>query len=174
MRFACARRAPATSLLTLCLLVSQTAHAQLPADPTLREYSQQVRSRFSGDRAKDIVAFMESTWRVPGNEGFNASLRHVVAVLESAGYVPEETAGAGSILTYRMERRGMGQPTWEPVSGSVELLRPDGGPLLAFSSNRNMIAINSYSTPHGGIEAEVVNVGSGQPEEFDGLDVGGR
>jgi aminopeptidase YwaD len=42
------------------------------------------------------------------------------------------------------------------------------------STNLNMIAINSWSTPPGGVEAEVVYVGDGAAERFDGLDVRGK
>jgi hypothetical protein len=68
----------------------------------------------------------------------------------------------------------MDGPTWEPVSGSLELLGPEGGPLLDYRTNMNMIAINSYSTPPEGIEADLVYVGDGGEEQFRGLDVRGK
>jgi len=68
----------------------------------------------------------------------------------------------------------MDGPTWEPSEGSLELVGPGGGPLLDLSTNLNMIAINSYSTPAEGVEAELVYVGDGGPEGFDGVDVEGK
>jgi hypothetical protein len=129
---------------------------------------------YSGDRAREIVAFMEGKFRVPGNSGFDASLDRVVEVLTAAGYVDEEDASPDAILTYRVQHRVMDGPTWEPVSGSLELLGPAGGPLLDYATNMNMIAINSYSTPLQGIEAELVYVGDGEAAQFDGLDVRGK
>ena len=40
-------------------------------------------------------------------------------------------------------------------------------PLLRFATNRNMLAVNSSSTPAGGVEAEVVSVGKGDDGAFD-------
>jgi len=150
------------------------AQARGPSDPTIRTYYNQVRSEFSGARALETVSFMESTWRLPGNEGFNASIFRVRDVLVEAGYVLEEDAGPEAPLTYRIEHREMDGPTWEPVDGSVHLVGSDNVEFLQFSTNRNMIAINSYSTPVEGVEADLVYVGSGQEEDFQGLDVSGK
>jgi len=152
----------------------ETAAVQRPTDATIEEYFNDVRTAYSGDRAREIVAFMEGKFRVPGNAGFDASIERVVEVLTTAGYVAEEDAEPGATLTYRVQHRVMDAPTWEPVSGSLELLGADGGSLLNYSSNMNMIAINSYSTPPDGIEEDLVYVGEGGVEEFDAVDVRGK
>ena len=153
---------------------AQSSHDQRPADATIARYFDQVRAAYSGERAMEIVAFMEPTWRVPGNAGFDASIARVVEVLDAAGYVAEEGADPDATLTYRVERRPLSRPTWEPVGGALDLIGPGGGPILRFSSNFNMIAANSYSTPPEGVEAELVYVGDGRPERFEGLDVQGK
>jgi len=160
--------------LALAACTGSAVHTQRPTDATIERYFGDVRPAYSGDRAREIVASMEGTFRVPGNSGFDASIARVVAVLTAAGYVAEEDAAPDAPLTYRVEHRAMDGPTWEPVAGSLELLGPDGGPLLDFSSNMNMIAINSYSTPPQGIDAELVYVGDGGAQQFDGLDVRGK
>jgi len=151
-----------------------SAPAQRPTDATIERNFDNVRAEYSGDRAKEIVAFMEGKFRVPGNSGFDASIAHVADVLAQAGYVTEEDAAPDAALTYRVEHRVMDGPTWEPVAGSLELMGPEGGPLLDYSTNMNMIAINSYSTPQQGIEAELVYVGDGEAEQFEGLEVRGK
>ncbi|MFO8173822.1 MAG: M28 family peptidase [Gemmatimonadota bacterium] len=143
-------------------------------DASVESYFREVGEEYSGHRAMETVAFMEGTFRVPGNSGFDASIAKVAEVLEAAGYVEEENAAADALLSYRIERRPMDGPTWEPVQGSLELMGPGGGPLLDLSTNLNMAAINSYSTPPEGIEAELVYVGDGGPEAFRGLDVEGK
>lgn len=143
-------------------------------DPTIDRYFQEVRASYSGDRALEIVAFMEGKFRVPGNSGFDASIARVVEVLDAAGYVDEEEADPEAPLTYRVERRPMEAPTWEPVDGALDLLGTEGEPLLRLSTNLNMIAINSHSTPPGGTEAELVYVGNGSPEEFGNTDLRGK
>ena len=169
--------------LSLCLLLAvagcsgdgQPVHR--PADPSVAGYVHAVRSTLSGDNALETVAFMEGTFRLPGNAGFDAGIARVVEVLEGAGYVREERGEPGAALTYRVERRPMSSPTWEPVEGALDLIAGPGREeeaLLRLSTNLNMIAINSWSTPPGGVEAEVVYVGDGAAERFDGLDVRGK
>jgi len=150
------------------------SRTQRPSDPTIQRFFDDARAEYSGDRAKEIVAFTEGTFRLPGNSGFDATIERVVEVLTSAGYVVEEEAAPGATLTYRIQHRAMDGPTWEPTSGLLELLGPDGGALLDYSTNMNMIAINSYSTPPDGVEAELVHVGDGSAERFEGLDVRGK
>jgi len=168
--------------LSLCLLLATVSCSDgglqhhLPANPTVARYFDAVHGELSGEKALEIVASMEGTFRLPGNTGFDAAIAHVVGVLEGAGYVPEELADAGAPLTYRVEQRPMRAPTWEPVDGALDLVR-DGGeaePLLRLSTNLNMIAINSWSTPPGGVEAEVVYVGDGGAEQFQDVDVRGK
>jgi hypothetical protein len=160
--------------LGVAACMSDATREQRPTDATIEQYFNDVRARYSGDSAREIVASMDGTFRVPGNTGFDASIARVMEVLDAAGYVSEEDAEADAPLTYRIEHRAMDGPTWEPVAGSLELMGPDGGPLLEFSTNMNMIAINSYSTPPEGIEAEVVYVADGGAEQFEDLDVRGR
>jgi aminopeptidase YwaD len=164
-------------LLSLAGCSSETQQRRGVAAPAIEEYFDEARATFSGENALETVAFMEGTFRLPGNSGFDASIARVVEVLEGAGYVPEERAHPGAPLTYRVERRAMDSPTWEPVEGALDLPGEPGEedePLLSLSTNLNMIAINSWSTPPGGTEAELVYVGDGGPEQFDGLDVRGK
>jgi aminopeptidase YwaD len=131
-----------------------------------------VSARISGTRAKRLVGFMDGYFRIPGNTGFNASIERVVAALEGAGYV-EESSEPRAPLTYRVERRPMERPTWEPVAARLSIVgRP--GPLLDMRTNKNMLAIYSRATPAGGIEGELVDVGRARDQDFEGVDVRGR
>lgn len=131
-----------------------------------------VERELSGDSALKTVAFVEGRWRLPGNTGFNESLDHVVAKLASAGYQPE-SASTDARLTYRVETRPMSQLAWEPVDASLTIAGADSA-LLKFATNRNMLAINSHSTPANGVEAELVDGGNGSPEALDAARVRGK
>lgn len=144
-----------------------------PIPPHLRRITTAVRSQFSGERALETVTFVERQWRVPGNTGFNASITQVAGILERSGYVLEARARPDDRLVYRIERRPMERPTWEPLDASLAIAGQTT-PLLRFASNRNMLAINSYSTAAGGLEAEVVSVGGGRPEDWLGKEVRGK
>jgi hypothetical protein len=94
---------------------------------------------------------------VVGNEGFNRSIYKVAEELEEAGFVNEDVATDNTILTYRIEKRPLQRPTWEPVDATLQI-EGETTPLLQHSTNRNMIALNSYSTPKTGVTGEVVYV----------------
>jgi len=141
------------------------------SNPTISEYFELVRSDFKGDTAFETTSYVEQFWRIVGNEGFNKSIYRIVSKLEAFGYVLEENATKNDRFTYRIEKRPLEKQTWEPVQASLTLV--DGNQkILDFSSNRNMIYINSISTPKGGVVADVVYVKS--IEELEIADVRGK
>ncbi|MDE3253620.1 MAG: M28 family peptidase, partial [Bacteroidota bacterium] len=110
---------------------------------------------------------------IAGNTGFNESIHYVEKILQKAGFVQENKGEADGPLTYRIEKRKMKGPTWEAVDASV-WLGNETQPLLTMSSNRNMIAIHSASTPANGETAELVFVGKGSVSDFEKQDVKGK
>lgn len=140
--------------------------------PAIRHDRDLVRAEFAPDRAYDIVGFVEKYFRVPGNSGFNASLDRVEQELRSAGYVRESEAAPGQRLVFRIEERPL-RSTWEPHDASLTIEGADK-PLLRFSTNRNMVAINSFSTPDTGVVTELVYVKESAPDAFESADVRGK
>jgi len=132
-----------------------------------------TRPEISGTRAKDVVIFMDQWFRHPGNTGFNQSLDHVEGILRAAGYVKEDAAKPTDRLTYRIDEKPLGMPAWDPIDASITL---DGknAPLMQYATNRNMLAINSWSTPDSGVYAELAFVGKGTPAEFESANVKGK
>lgn len=132
-----------------------------------------VHEAIDGERAKRTVAFVQQYYRLPGNEGFDAAIDTVAALLRAAGYVEESTAGPGARLVYRIESRPMVNPAWTPLAASITL-EGRSAPLQTFAGNLNMIASNSIATPPGGVTAELVNVGAGADSNFAAVSVQGR
>jgi len=132
-----------------------------------------VRPEYSGERALTTVAFVEQRWRWPGNRGFDESIDHVANELRRAGYVEESKAKPTDRLTFHVEQRPMNGPAWEPVDASLTIVGARA-PLLRFASNRNMLAVNSASTPPAGVEAEVVSVGKGDDGALDRVPLAGK
>ncbi len=132
-----------------------------------------MRTQFSGDRAKETVAFLDQYVRWPGNRGFDASIAHIVQRLERAGYVAEAKAAPTDRLTYRVEKYPMAAPAWEPTGASLDIVG-EAAPVLRFQTNRNMLATNSYATPAAGVEAALVDAGDGKPATLDSLNVRGK
>ena len=158
------------SLLVIAVLsLSCTKTDQVHA-PLVQPYFEMTDAEFNAEQAFETVAYIEQYFRVVGNEGFNNSIYYVEELLKNEGFVEESEAASNDRLTYRIEKRELNRPTWEPVSGMLEL--GNGEPLLNFDTNRNMMAINSFSTK-GVEEYEVVNVGEGRDLNFD-TDVKGK
>ena len=149
--------------------VGDAQAARTPA-PTIDRYFKLVRAEYSGDKAKELVAYMGGWFRWPGNTAFDASIDRVVSQLRDAGYVNEESAPKGSRLTYRIENRPIRGLAWDPQDASITIVG-DKAPLLTMKTNLNMLAINSYSTPDTGVVAEVVDAGKGTPAELDRANV---
>jgi len=148
------------SVLTfIALSLSCFSFAQSSLDQTINPYFDLVRPNYKGDLAYETVAFVEKYWRLAGNTGFNATVFRIAEKLEKAGYVLEEKANPNSRFTYRIEKRSMDRPTWEPVDASLTISGEEK-PLLEFSTNSNMIYLNSSSTPSEGIKAELVYIAS--------------
>ncbi len=156
----------------LALSAAPLAEQPVPASPAA-PYWGGVRQRFSGDRAKETVAFLDQYVRWPGNRGFDASIAHIVERLERAGYVAESRATPGTRLTYRVEKYPMAAPAWEPTGAQLGIVG-ESEPVLRFETNRNMLANNSYATAGGAVDAELVDAGDGSPARLDSLAVRGK
>ena len=160
-------------LATLLAISAQIASAQSgPAD----SHFALVRPRFDPSHSMETVAYLDRYVRWPGNAGFDSSIMHVVAKLVAAGYVEKSAAKSSDRLTYRIERYPMSHPAWEPLDATVAIAGAGGKltPVLAFATNRNMLATNSFSTAAGGVDAELVRVNAVTPAALDSVHVNGK
>ena len=155
----------------LVFMLAGPVAAQAPA--AVQRYFTLARPEFSGERARDVVAFMDRWFRDPGNTGFDASIHHVEGILKSAGYVEASRATPADRLTYRIEHRPRQAPAWDVEDATVTIVG-EREPLLRYATNKNMVAINSYATPDTGVVAELVDVGRGAPVDFDRANVAGK
>lgn len=121
------------------------------------DYSTILNKEFTGELAYETTAYVEKYWRVVGNSGFDSSIYEIARNLEQQGYVLEDKGNEQNRLTYRIEKRPLENHTWEPVDAQV-MVEGEEDLLLQFETNRNMLAINSHSTPEEGVSAEVVYV----------------
>ena len=160
----------------LVLLAGQSAPLSAQHAPTrvvpppFAAVSAPVGRELSGERALATVGFVEKFFRLPGNRGFDASIDTVAALLKAAGYVEEAAAKPTYRMTYRVESRPMAAPAWTPDDASLTIVgRPR--PLMSWATNHNMLAINSWSTPEGGVTARVIDVGAGTDAELAKQDI---
>lgn len=132
-----------------------------------------VDAEFDGDLALATVAEFDGLIRWPGNADFDAAIAQVVEGLEAAGFVKEQDAAARDRLTYRVEEYPLEEPAWRPVDATLRI-DGDDEPLMTFSTNRNLLAVNSYSTPVGEMVLDVVDVGEASGEALDAFDLRGK
>lgn len=136
-----------------------SARAMPPALATrLQPVIDRVWSGFDGREAMATVELASKYWRLPGNEGYDATLDHVARRVGTTQFEVADSPSAG----------------WDHSVGTLSLVRT-GQPdqvILSKARERLALAINSYST-QGVVEAPLVDVGRGQAADFEGKDVKG-
>jgi len=151
------------------LFAGISTYAQTPID----EYFKLTRTGFNAKNAYQTTAFVEQYFRVPGNTGFNSSIRYVERILKNAGFVEQQLNELEALLTYRIEKRAMKNNTWEPIDARIDIIG-NSTPLITYQTNRNMIPINCGSTPAGGVKAEVLYLADIKLAEMERLDLKGK
>ena len=160
------------SIVLLVLISIYTAPLQaFQFDQFADPYFEMSDATYNKESAFNTVSFVEKYFRVVGNSGFDQSIYHVVDQLKKAGFIEENSASSSDRLVYRVEKRPLKNPTWEPVSGSLKLA--SGEEILNFNTNFNMIAINSYGT-NGEQSFDMVYVGAAKADELDDYDIKGK
>jgi hypothetical protein len=129
-----------------------------------------VTGRFDRDAAFAIVTYMDRFWRVAGNPGFDASVDHIRERLVAAGF----STSAGTAPFVRIDEYANAARGWDYRVGTVTLDGEPDGVVLSRERDRVSLAINSFSTPAGGLRVPIVDVGNGGSEkDFEGRDVKG-
>ena len=159
-----------TALLTPSALTH--AHAQTasrPLPPTAEDAYAAVAGQFDERDALSVVSFMDQYWRLAGNPGFNASIDHIRDRLVAAGFVATTGTAPASVRVDEFPNAGRG---WDYRVGTLQI---DGEkePLLSRDRDRVSLAINSFSTPRGGLLAPLVDVGSGSTSDYAGKEIKG-
>lgn len=157
----------------IILLSMHLSSAGQMLSPLEKKYLNDLRSGFNADNAYKTVAFVEKYWRLAGNTGFNESIFYVEKILQQAGFVKEVNGEKDNTLTYRIEKRPMRRPTWEPIDAQL-FIQGEDKPILEFKTNRNMLASYSVSTESEGITAELVDIGKAAKKDFEEKDVKGK
>jgi aminopeptidase YwaD len=160
------------SRVALLLLVGTTLHAQsapphLPAlDRWLPKRAEVIYSavapRVDQQAAMDLVTRMAPLWRLAGNPDFDRSLEWIEAQLAAAG------------ITTRYDTIPSTSQGWEMRDAEIRLDSAQGEVVLSRAHDRVPLAINSFSTPPGGVLARLVDVGAGtEAAHYAGKDIAG-
>ncbi len=159
-------------LLILSLSILSDSNSQVKFAVSDKLYTR-LQSQFDASNAYNTTAFVEKRWRLAGNPDFDECIYYVEDILKKAGYINESRASGNDMLTYRIEKRKLKKPAWQPVDGSLSI-DGIGLPLLEYKSNKNMIAINSSSTPAEGVTGEIAYIGKGTDAEIKDKELAGK
>ncbi len=149
--------------------IDVTAQSSLhlpPLDRTMPPRAETIYRELSGavdaTVAMDVVTFMAPLWRLAGNPAFERSQQFIFDRLAAAGLQP------------KYEEYPNAAHGWEQLRGTVRLGGPAGEILLSVQTHRVALAINSFSTPAGGVTLRLVDGGQGTTEAgYDGKDLAG-
>jgi aminopeptidase YwaD len=155
------------ALVGLQRTLAQSVPQQLP--PTAERAYTEVASRFDERDALSIVSFMDQYWRLAGNPGFNASIDHIRDRLVAAGFSPTTAAARATVRVDEFPNSGRG---WDYRIGTLQF-DDEREPLLSRERDRVSLAINSFSTPPGGMVAPLVDVGPGAANDYAGKEIKG-
>lgn len=131
---------------------------------------------FDQRAAMDLVLFMDQYWRLAGNAGYNGTIERLRTRLRPSGFTDREKGAVPSGAPQMwVEEYGKAQG-WDYSVGTLTLL--GGGTahdevLLSREGQRVALCINSFSTPAGGVEAPIIDVGQGADADFANVDVKG-
>lgn len=163
------RRLLAITLLPALLTIPAVAQApphlppldrRLPprAETIYRDLAQRVEAKV----AMDVTTFMAPLWRLAGNPAFEQSQQVIFGRLAAAGLQP------------RYDEYPNNGQAWEYVRGTVRLNDAGGEVVLSKERDRVTLAINSFSTPPGGLTLRLVDAGVGTTDAvYEGKDVKG-
>ncbi len=152
------------SFAALSAVLSQAPAETLP--PTAERAYRVVSTRFDERDALSIVSFMDQYWRIAGNPGFNASIDHIRDRLVAAGYGGAPSKAPGHVRVEEFPNAGRG---WDYRVGTVEFDGASEPPLLSRERDRVSLAINSFSTPRGGLVAPLIDLGSRTAKDHETL-----
>ncbi len=120
--------------------------------------------------AMETVSFMSPLWRLAGNPSYDRSLDHIAAALTRGGFASSSAHQAARHWIDAFDNAGHG---WEQERGTLAIEGSSREVVLSRDQDRLALCINSFSTEPGGVVLPLVDVGAGQPADFEGKDVKG-
>jgi hypothetical protein len=128
----------------------------------------------SGENAHSITAEITTFHRPPGAAGYHAATNLVAERLRALGIKDVEAA------TYPLDGttvagHGPLPLAWEPHGAEINIVSPVQDSVVNMVDTSSCLAWWSKPTPAGGVQAELVDVGTGENDsDFDSKDVAGK
>src|SRR5215831_10845719 len=121
---------------------------------------EKISAEISGENAFELTRKITQFNRSPGSSGYHAATNLVRDALVEHRLQVEETRYPLDGTTVVLDRT---MPlAWEPQAARISVISPVEAPIVDFDQAGSCVAWWSTSTPAGGIECEVVDVGTGE------------
>ena len=120
----------------------------------LRPYQQALAGQITGKHALEIVKYLQQFWRYSGNPDFNTCMAYIESQLQDAGFSSQNERFQLAV----QERFFSQDSAWQPAAAALQIISPLDTLLQSLEQAKMSLCVNSYSTPAGGIEAEIVAV----------------
>jgi len=134
---------------------------------------EKISAEISGSNAYALTEQITQYYRSPGSGGYHAATNLARDWLTGSGLQVEETHYPLDGKTVVLDRT---MPmAWEPYDAQVRLISPVQEEIVSFDQAASCLAWWSCPTPEGGIEAELIDVGTGEREnDYAGKDLAGK
>jgi hypothetical protein len=134
---------------------------------------EKISAEISGENAFELTRKITQFNRSPGSSGYHAATNLVRDALVEQRLQVEETRYPLDGTTVVLDRT---MPlAWEPQAARISVISPVEAPIVDFDQAGSCVAWWSTSTPPGGIECEVVDVGTGErDDDYAGKDISGK
>ncbi len=134
---------------------------------------ERIAAEISGENAFELTREITRYYRSPGSQGYHAATNLARDRMLGAGLQVEETHYPLDGKTVVLDRP---MPlAWEPYGARVRVISPVQEQVVDFDRAASCLAWWSTPTPTGGIEAELIDVGTGEREDdYAGKDLAGK
>jgi len=135
------------------------------------EFKKLVREELSGEKAKAYVEQISRFHRIQASTMFHEAAEHVKQQLLKIGLQDAkiEQFQSDGVTKYWTHISPVG---WEIKSAELKLIEPEEKLLVRYADIPMCLHTCSNATPHEGIAAELIDVGTGtKPEEYEGKEV---
>ena len=123
--------------------------------------------------AVETVGFMAPLWRLAGNPAYDRSLDFIAERLARGGFPLRGASDGRRVASHWLEAYDNTGQGWEQRTGTLSLDGERREIVLSREQDRVALCINSFSTAPGGAVFRLIDVGAGQPADFESKDIRG-
>lgn len=140
----------------------------------MQKLYQLLHEHLSGEKAHETVKQITQFYRSPGSQGYHAATNIIADMLRKNGFADLEVTRYPIDGEVEVNNRVF-PLSWEPYDAKVRIINPIQEDIVDFDIAPSTLAWWSAPTPVAGIDAEVIDVGTGEHEsDYEGKALSGK